>query len=116
MEKFTYKKIANITLRIDLHNGYEVAALAKHNLETQKYEVSFYIKNGLVEDLMFMDDFSKIEFNTNSKFIYSAILKYVAKNFEAGNFNKYINRCKYYHKCFDFANEHFEKEQLNHAV
>ena len=63
-----YEKIADITLEIDLHNGYKIIASAKYNSETKKYVVKFYIKDDLVDDLMVMEEFEDIEFNGNKKF------------------------------------------------
>ena len=62
MEKLTYAKIANITLKIDLHNGYEVVVLAEYNENAKKYTAKFYIKDKLVDDLMLMEDFDNTEF------------------------------------------------------
>lgn len=105
MEKLTYERIADVTLKINLHNGYEVVALARHNFESKKYEVSLYVKDSLIDDLMLMEDFENITINATNKFICPAILKYVSKNFESGNFNKYISRCNYYQKCFEVGEE-----------
>ena len=112
----TYEKIADITLEIDLHNGYKIIAPAKYNSETKKYVVKFYIKDDLVDDLMVMEEFEDIEFNGNKKFISSNILKYVSKHFERGNFNKYITRCEYYQKCFERGDEIFRDEQNPYKV
>ena len=101
----TYERIADITLEIDLHNGYRVIASAKYNSETKKYVAKFYIKDDLVDDLMVMEDFEDIEFNGNKKFICSNILKYVSKHFECGDFDRYIARCEYYQKCFEKGDE-----------
>ena len=101
----TYEKIDDITLEIDLHNGYKIIASAKYNSETKKYVAKFYIKDDLVDDLMVMEEFEDIEFNGNKKFISSNILKYVSKHFERGNFNKHITRCEYYQKCFEKGDE-----------
>lgn len=97
----TYEKIADVTLEINLHNGYEVIAFAKYNSETKKYNAKFYIKDKLVDNLIAMEDFENIEFNGNKKFICPNILKFVSKNFENGNFDKYISRCEYEQKCFE---------------
>lgn len=101
MEKLTYTKIADVTLEINLHNGYEVIAFAKYNPETKKYNAKFYIKDKFVDNLIAMEDFENIEFNGNKKFICPNILKFVSKNFENGNFDKYISRCEYEQKCFE---------------
>ena len=101
MEKLTYERIADVTLKIDLHNGYEVVALAIHNFETKKYEVSLYIQDKQVDNLILMEEFLNVEFKASNKNICAAILKYVAHNFENFNFDKYIARCKYEQQCFE---------------
>ena len=113
----TYERIADITLEIDLHNGYRVTASAKYNSETKKYVAKFYIKNDLVDDLMAMEEFEDIEFNGNKKFIGSNILKYVSKHFEHGDFDKYISRCECYQNCFEEGYEVLKaKEGFQYAM
>ena len=80
MEKLTYTKIANITLKIDLHNGYEVVVLAEYNENAKKCTAKFYIKDKLVDDLMLMEDFDNAEFIGNEKIACSNILKFVSKS------------------------------------
>ena len=80
MEKLIYTKIANITLKIDLHNGYEVVVLAEYNENAKKYTAKFYIKDKLVDDLMLMENFDNTEFIGNEKIVCSNILKFVSKN------------------------------------
>lgn len=101
MEKLTYERIADVTLKIDLNNGYEVVALARHNFDSKKYVVSLYIQDKQVDNLILMEEFQNIEFKASNKNICVAILKYVAHNFENFNFDKYISRCKYEQKCFE---------------
>lgn len=113
----TYKRIADITLEIDLHNKYKLIVFAKYNSETKKYITNFYIKNNLVDDLMTMEDFENIEFNGNKKFIGSNILKYVSKHFEHGDFDKYISRCECYQNCFEEGYEVLKaKEGFQYAM
>lgn len=113
----TYEKIADITLEIDLHNGYKIIASAKYNSETKKYVAKFYIKHDLVDDLMAMEEFEDIEFNGNKKFIGSNILKYVSKHFERGDFDRYIALCEYEEKCFEKGDEILrDKEEFEYAM
>ena len=107
MKRLSYERIGDITLKIDLHNGYEIVAIVRY--KDEKYSSTFYIKDKVVDDLMLMENkFENIIFNTNNKVICSAILKYVSENFESGNFNDYINRLDYYQKCFEVGNKYEE--------
>ena len=112
----TYERIADITLEIDLHNGYKVIAFAKYDNKTKKYVAKFYIKDNLVDNLIAMEDFEGIEFNGNKKFIGSNILKYVSKHFEHGDFDKYIIRCEYEQECFEKGDEILSKEEKSYKV
>ena len=113
----TYEKIADITLEIDLHNGYKIIASAKYNSEIKKYIAKFYIKDNLVDNLIAMEDFESIEFNRNKKFIGSNILKYASKHFERGDFDRYIALCEYEEKCFEKGDEILrDKEEFLYAM
>lgn len=111
MEKLTYTKIANITLKIDLHNGYEVVVLAEYNENAKKYTAKFYIKDKLVDDLMLMEDFDNTEFIGNEKIACSNILKFVSKKLKNGSFDKYMTRIEYYQDCFDRGDTMYRNEE-----
>ena len=40
-----YKNIANVTIEIDLNNGYSVLAMARCNNGENTYSVTLYLKN-----------------------------------------------------------------------
>ena len=40
-----YKNIANVTIEIDLNNGYSVLAMARRNNGENTYSVTLYLKN-----------------------------------------------------------------------
>jgi hypothetical protein len=111
MNKLAYTKIGNDTLAIDLHNGYTIIAIELFNYETKKYEVAFYIKDNTVNILDLIDKQQKVEFDTDHRFINSAVLKHIATLLTAGFYDYYIERYEYMMKCFDKGTEFFEKER-----
>jgi hypothetical protein len=114
MNKLTYefhKGCENI-LSIDLLNGYSVKAIKIWNKDKHNYSVEFHLKENTVDDWKLIDEAESVEFNTNYKYINSAILKYVAESLEAGFFNHYIDRYEYELKCFDKGDDYYEKERL----
>lgn len=112
MNKFTYTKIGNDTIAIDLQNGYTVIAMGLFKHETKKYEVTFYIKDNTVNIIDLIETQEKVEFDANYKTINSTILKYVTTLLSDDFFDYYIKRYDYMMKCFDRGNELFEKERL----
>lgn len=53
-----YKNLGT-TIAIDLHNGYSVIAMALWNFNTS-YEVTFYIKNNIIETFSLMESLSEL--------------------------------------------------------
>lgn len=114
MNKLTYKNYKNSDniLTIDLHNGYTVIAIIVWNRKKHNYSVELRIKENTVEKWDLIEKAENLEFNTNYKFINSAILKKTSKLLEKGFFDYYIKRYEYELQCFDTGNEVFEKERL----
>ena len=110
MNRLTYTKIADDSIIINLFNGYSVIAMKKFYRETNKYEVTFYIKENTVDILDLISSQENIEFAANYKTINSAILKHVATLLSDGSLDYYINRYEYMLECFDKGNALFEKE------
>ena len=111
MQKLTYteyKGNENI-LEIDLHNGYTVIAIKTWRKTSHTYKVELFIKDSAIEKWDLIEGVN-LEFNTNYKFINSAILKQMYTYLNEGFFNHYINRYEYETKCFEIGDEIFTKE------
>lgn len=111
MNKLTYTKFANDSIKIDLLNGYTVIAMKLFDYKTKKYEVSFYIKDNTVNFLDLIEKQKNVSFNNNYKTINAAILKYVATLLSAGFFDYYVQRYAYMMKCFDKGHDTLQKEE-----
>jgi hypothetical protein len=109
-----YRETQDI-LSIDLHNGYSIIAIKIWNKENQNYTVELYLKKNDIDTWKLVEEAESLEFDTNYKFINSAILKTVAEMLLNGFFDYYIERYKYEMACFDKGNELFEQESLNDA-
>ena len=119
MQKLTYEEYRGCKdiLMIDLHNGYTIIAIKIWNKEKENYTVELRIKENTVNkwDLIDNRNDSKPEefvFDTNYRYINSAILKYVSQLFEERFFDYYIERYNYEIKCLNRGNSLYEKERL----
>lgn len=114
MQRLTYKEYRGCKdiLAIDLHNGYIILAIKIWNKEKQNYTVELRIKEKTTEKWDLIEEAESLIFETNYKFINSAILKQVAEFAENGFFDNYIELYEYELKCFDRGNELFETERL----
>lgn len=113
MNKLTYQKYRGCEsiITIDLHNDYTIIAIKIWNKEKHNYTVELRIKENTVEKWMLINQAESLSFNTNYKFINSAILKKVATLLEEGFFDKYIKEYEYEQKCFHLGNEIVETER-----
>ena len=119
MQKLTYEEYRGCKdiLMIDLHNEYTIIAIKIWNKEKENYTVELRIKENTVDkwDLIDNRNDSKPEefvFDTNYRYINSAILKYVSQLFEEGFFDYYIDRYNYEIKCLNRGNSLYEEERL----
>lgn len=112
MEKLIYKEYRGCEniIEIDLHNGYSVIAIKIWNHEKKNYTVELRLTANAIPKWDLMDDYQSLEFNTNYKYINSAILKEVSNIFENGGFEKEISRMNYETKCFERGNDLYEDE------
>lgn len=112
MKKFTYKKIANSVIEVNLQNGYTIVAFVNNDEDETKYEVALYIRDEETSLFDLMSDFEYLEFSTTQKTIHAAILKQIATLMKNGCFDIYFDRYEYMLECFDRGNELFEQESL----
>lgn len=108
-----YKNMDNI-ITIDLHNDYTILALIGRD-ETGNYDVELRIKENTVDKWDLIGKAEHIIFNSNTKNIYSAILKTVDTYLYEGFFDYYVSRYEYELKCFDTGNEIEESKRLDGA-
>lgn len=117
MYKLTYQEYRGCKdiITINLHNNYTILAIKIWNKENRNYTVELRIKENTVEKWNLVEEAESLTFDTNYKFINSAILKQVAKFLEEGFFKHYIQQYEYELKCFDRGNHLFEEERMNNA-
>ena len=109
-----YEILGNITLKIDLHNGYAVIAIAKWNKNTEKYLVSFYLQDikHRINHFDLIEDCENLEFNSDIKSIKVDITSFV-NTLLSENVNvldDYIKRYEYEQKCFELGNKLVESK------
>ena len=107
-----YEIIGNVTLKINLHNGYAVIAIAKWDRNTEKYFVSFYLQDTghNINHFDLMEDFENIEFESDVKSIKTDIASFIATLLSEKTLDKYISRYKYEQDCFDVGLYRMEVE------
>lgn len=113
MKRLTYIKTSDLTLDIDLNNGYSVRTDAIYNFGSKRYNAKFYIKENTIDKYTEIDTLNneKISFDGNRKTIKTDILNYVSCLLSKNYFDDCIEHCEYEIKCFDRGNELFEEEK-----
>lgn len=112
MDKLTYKRINDNLIMIDLHNGYTIIAIISWQKESHDYDVQLMLKKDNIDTWSLIEQAEHLIFETNYKFIYNAVLKQVAKYFEEGFFDYYIQRFEFEQKCFSKGIEVFKDEGI----
>lgn len=111
MNKLTYTRLGDSVIAIDLKNGYTVIAL--YGWYKGTYYSRFLLKDNQIDNWSLIEKLEKVNFEkANYNTIRSAILKYVAALLDENFFDYYVKRYEYEVKCFEFGNEHYEKEKL----
>ena len=103
-------------ITINLHNDYSIIAIKSWNQDAHNYSVELKISKNSIGKWDLIEKAQTLEFNTNYKFINSAILKQVSVFLEEGFFDYYIQRYEYELECLDMGNEIREKERLSKNV
>nr|DAV93027.1 MAG TPA: hypothetical protein [Bacteriophage sp.] len=110
-----YEILGNITLKIDLHNGYAVIAVAKWNKNTEKYFVSFYLQDTKhqINHFDLIEDCENLEFDSNNtKSLKTDVTSFVNTLLSENVLVDYIKRYEYEQKCFELGNELLENERI----
>lgn len=113
-DKLTYIHTSDVTIDIDLKNGYSVRTDAKFNYDTGRYDATFYLKENTIDKYVAINDLNneEISFDGNKKKIKVAILKYVSWLLNMNKFEKIIREYEYEVKCFDKGYDFFEEERI----
>lgn len=106
-----YETEANVTVSINLQNGYTVIAMGKWDNEKKKYYATLRLQENTVEKWDLIEDKVNIEMESDMKTIKRDMAQYVTNLFVDGFFKKYIDRYEYELKCFDRGFEVLEKER-----
>ena len=102
-----YKNIANVTIELDLNNGYSVLAMAKRN---NTYNVTLYLQDNKynINHFDLIENYQNIEYKSDAKTIRADITSTIAKLLKEEFFTKYIKRYEYEQKCFELGNDVME--------
>lgn len=105
-----YKNIANVTIELDLNNGYSVLTMAKRNNETNTYNVTLYLQDNKynINHFDLIENYQNIEYKSDAKTIRADITSTIAKLLKEEFFTKYIKRYEYEQKCFELGNDVME--------
>ena len=108
-----YETEANVTVSIDLQNGYSVIAMARWDNEKKKYYTTLRLHENSVEKWDLIEEAANVEVESDMKAIKRDMAQYVTDLLTDGFFKKYIDRYEYELKCFDRGFEILEKERKN---
>jgi len=106
-----YETEANVTVSIDLQNGYSIIAMARWDSEKKKYYTTLLLHENTVSKWDLIEEAANIEMDSDMKAIKRDMAQYVTDLLTNGFFNKYIDRYEYELKCFDMGFEILEKER-----
>lgn len=114
MGKLTYQKYKGLEniITIDLQNDYTVIAIISKDEETNKHNITLFLKENTVDDWKLIQNAENIELDGNVRNINAAILKHVATLLHDGFFDYYIDRYDYELKCFDIGNTIIEERDI----
>lgn len=114
MKRLRYIKASDFTLDINLENSYWVRADAKYNHESQRYDMTFYIKENTIDRYAAIEPLNNehITFHGERKTIKTEILRYVSSLLSQNSFDDCIRNYEYEVKCFERGNELFEDEGI----
>jgi hypothetical protein len=107
-----YETDANVSVSIDLQNGYSVIAMAKWDNEKKKYYTTLLLHENTVSKWDLIETAANIEIESDMKAIKRDMAQYVTDLLTNGFFKKYIDRYEYELKCFDKGFEVLEREKL----
>lgn len=115
MKRLHYIKTSNFTLEIDLENGYWVRADAKYNHSSDRYEITFQIKENSIDRYVSIETLNNehITFPGDRRTIKTEILRYVSSLLSQNYFDECIKSYEYEIECFDKGNELFEEERIH---
>lgn len=106
-----YETEANVTVSIDLQNGYSVIAMARWDNEKKKYFTTLLLHENTVSKWDLIEEAASVEIESDMKTIKRDMTLYVTDLLTDGFFKKYIDRYEYELKCFDKGFEIMEKER-----
>ena len=117
MSKLTYTYTSDISLDIDLQNGYTVRTDAKYNYATKRYDAKFYIKEDTIDKYVAIHEMNNnnVSFDGDRRKIKVSILKYVSWLASTGQLKNCIKQFEYEIKCFDKGYDFFEEERTRHV-
>lgn len=106
-----YETEANVSVSIDLQNGYSVIAMAKWDNEKKKYYTTLLLHENTVSKWDLIETAENVEIESDMKTIKRDMAQYVTDLLTDGFFKKYIDRYEYELKCFDKGFEVLEREK-----
>ncbi|GEM_PF-818939 len=107
-----YETEANVTVSIDLQNGYSVIAMARWDNEKKKYYTTLLLHENTVSKWDLIEEAANVEIESDMKTIKRDMAQYVTDLLTDGFFKKYIDRYEYELKCFDRGFEVLARERL----
>lgn len=115
MKRLRYIKTSDFTLDIDLENGYWVRTDAKYNHKSQRYDMTFYIKQNTIDKYAAIETLNNehITFPGDRKTIKTEILRYISSLLSQNYFDNCIEHYEYEDNCFQKGHELFEEERSN---
>lgn len=113
MKRLRYEKTSDLTIKINLENGYWVRADALYNYESKRYDIKFYIKEDTIDKDVAIEKLNNqhVSFDGNRKTIKTDITQYVSVLLSQNYFDDSIKHYEYEIKCFDKGHEIFEEEK-----
>lgn len=106
-----YETEANVTVSIDLHNGYSIIAMARWDNEKKKYYTTLRLHENSVEKWDLIEEATNVEMESDMKSIKRDMAQYITELQNNKFFKRYIERYEYELKCFDRGFEILESER-----
>lgn len=99
-----YENVAAETIKVNLHNGFIVIAMAKWDKDNRHYMVTLYIQRKDLDSLRLIETRENIVFQeSDRRSIKLDMLKYIENAYDDGFFDIYQAKIDFENKCFDIG-------------
>lgn len=100
---FRYENMATEVIKVDLHNDFQVVAMARWNKENSSYSVDLYMQRNDLDTLRLIETSNTIVLIADRKTIKLEMLKEIEKLYNEKFFEVYQEKIDFEDRCFNIG-------------